>query len=213
MKGWSWIMDNRVFYFILMAVLISFLGFMLENIWLAVTKGFIDNRNMRFPFLWGYGLFISGLYILMGIPEDFVLSALPEMKSTAARYISYFAVVFLIVSAGEIFLGKTTEDLFGFYYWNYERLPLHLTRYTSVPTSTGFALIITFFMSECYMPIMYALEKIPLEIAKPVAVIGAVVLTWDLITSFIKMHKDKAPNIRWIRYFQNGKRLSDIKAK
>ena len=33
---------------------ISFLGFCVENLWLAITKGYMDNRNMLFPFLFGY---------------------------------------------------------------------------------------------------------------------------------------------------------------
>lgn len=36
--------------YILMAVLVSFLGFVVEDGWLALTKGYIDNRNMHLPF-------------------------------------------------------------------------------------------------------------------------------------------------------------------
>ena len=42
----------------IMVAVISFLGFCLENLWLAATKGFIDNRNMHLPFLMGYGVFV-----------------------------------------------------------------------------------------------------------------------------------------------------------
>ena len=38
---------------ILMATVVSFLGFVVENVWLAFTKGYIDNRNMALPFLLG----------------------------------------------------------------------------------------------------------------------------------------------------------------
>ncbi|MCI5904049.1 MAG: putative ABC transporter permease [Oscillospiraceae bacterium] len=206
-------MDNRIYYFILMAALISFLGFVLENMWLAVTKGFIDNRNMTLPFLMGYGMFITCFYLIIGTPESFVLFASPRLHSRAMRYITYFAVTFLVVSVGEIIIGKFTEGFFGFYYWNYERLPMHITRYTSVPTSTGFSVIITFFMGKCFMPILYALEKLPLEFVKPVSAIAAMALTSDFIVSFRKMHINRAPNLRWIRYIRGGKRLSGIKAK
>ena len=33
---------------------VSFLGFVVENIWLAAIKGYMDNRGVRFPFLIGY---------------------------------------------------------------------------------------------------------------------------------------------------------------
>ena len=42
----------------IMAAVVSFLGFVVENIWLAMTKGYINNRNMNAPFLLGYGLLI-----------------------------------------------------------------------------------------------------------------------------------------------------------
>lgn len=48
--------------YILMAVLVSFLGFVVEDGWLALTKGYIDNRNMHLPFLFGYGIAMVGLY-------------------------------------------------------------------------------------------------------------------------------------------------------
>ena len=31
----------------IMAAVVSFLGFVVENIWLAMTKGYINNRNMN----------------------------------------------------------------------------------------------------------------------------------------------------------------------
>ena len=54
---------------IIMVAVISFLGFMLENTWLVLTKGFFDNRNMTFPFLLGYGLLVVGMYMIVGTPE------------------------------------------------------------------------------------------------------------------------------------------------
>lgn len=206
-------MDNRIYYFLLMAALISFFGFVLENMWLAITKGFIDNRNMTLPFLLGYGVFITCYYFIIGTPESFVLFDSPGLDSKAARYITYFAVTFLVVSVGEMILGRLTEGFFGFYYWNYERLPMHITRYTSVPTSTGFSIIITFFMGKCFMPLLYALERLPIELVKPVSAIALVALTADLIVSFRKMHINRAPNLRWIKYIRGGKRLSGIRAR
>ena len=37
----------------IMAAVVSFLGFVVENIWLAMTKGYINNRNMNAPFFTG----------------------------------------------------------------------------------------------------------------------------------------------------------------
>lgn len=34
---------------IMVAIVVSFIGFAVENIWLAFSKGFMDNRNMCLP--------------------------------------------------------------------------------------------------------------------------------------------------------------------
>ena len=52
----------------IMAAVVSFLGFVVENIWLAMTKGYINNRNMNAPFLLGYGLLILFMYAVFGTP-------------------------------------------------------------------------------------------------------------------------------------------------
>lgn len=55
----------------IMAAVVSFLGFVVENIWLAMTKGYINNRNMNAPFLQGYGLadsvYVRGIWHTGGI--------------------------------------------------------------------------------------------------------------------------------------------------
>jgi hypothetical protein len=39
---------------------VSFLGFCLENIWLLLRKGYVDNRNMSLPFLLPLPSFLYG---------------------------------------------------------------------------------------------------------------------------------------------------------
>jgi uncharacterized membrane protein len=205
--------DKELCTLAIMAAVISFLGFVLENIWLAFTKGYVDNRNMTLPFLFGYGLFITSLYLAAGLPEDFALFLPCSVKSKAARYIAYFLFTFLIVSVGEIIVGKFTEWYFGFYYWNYEALPMHITRYTSVPTSTGFSLIITLFMDKCFLPVMYAVEKIPERASLVLALTFTGVLSADFILSFAKMHRTGELNDIWRIYLRIGRRRDTSHAK
>lgn len=187
----------------IMLALISFLGFLLENLWLAATKGFVDNRNMRLPFLMGYGVLVTGMYLLLGTPENMLLwGEVPVTASKGEKFIIYFLCSFAIVTAGELILGHLMEKLCGFEYWNYERLPLHITKYTSVPTSIGFALIITSFMGACFEPIMEIITLINTEDIKSVSIILIAVMTADLIASFIKMHKTHGLNVRWTIYIK-----------
>ena len=58
--------------YMLTIAIISFLGYCVENIWLAVTQQYINNRNMYFPFLLGYGLAVVGIYLIVGTPKKWL---------------------------------------------------------------------------------------------------------------------------------------------
>ncbi|MCI5751633.1 MAG: putative ABC transporter permease [Oscillospiraceae bacterium] len=180
----------------LAAGVISFLGFVLENIWLACRKGYMDNRNMTLPFLLGYGMLVDGIYLLIGTPEELHINAAPNASLTT-RYIVYFLSAAVIVSVGEIALGTAVEKIFGFEYWNYESLPMHITKYTSIPTSLGFAFIITFFMGKCFTPIMSLVGTLEQHDLRTTAVVLTAAMVSDFVISFAKMYKTRSLNIRW----------------
>lgn len=182
----------------LMAVFISFLGFALENAWLAITKGYIDNRNMHYPFLFGYGLLVVSIHLFIGTPSEFaekvyISFSCPEK---AAKWI-YLLLVIMIVSAGELMLGAYIERNCNIECWNYLWIPLHFTKYTSLPTSTGFALIIAFFEEDCFYPIMRIILHIPLYLRTVLANVLITLLTADMLYSFFEMKRDKCFNERW----------------
>lgn len=193
-----------IYSLMLAAAVISFLGFALENIWLALRKGYMDNRNMTLPFLLGYGLLVTGIYAVIGTPEELHIIIPPKM-SLRSQYIIYFLMSAVIVSIGEILLGKTVEHIFGFEYWNYESLPLHITKYTSVPTSLGFAMIITIFMGRCFPRLMEFIVSFDADTVQTAALILGTAMTADFICSFAKMYKTRSLNVRYTIY------LSDIK--
>ncbi|MCR5723105.1 MAG: putative ABC transporter permease [Lachnospiraceae bacterium] len=168
--------DYSFYDWCLMILVCSFIGFLIENTWLAFTKGFVDNRNMHLPFLLGYGLSVVACYTVMGLPADS-----PDIR--------YFVGVFLFVSCGEIILGKAVELICGFFYWDYSRLPFHITRYTSVFTSLGFAAAITFFMRSVFPSIMEVSALLDLESFHNLEAFALIVITVDFMASFAKMHK------------------------
>lgn len=155
MGGMSMEMEEMNLWALCMAaVVVSFLGFAVENLWLCVTKGYMDNRNMCLPFLMGYGMAMLGILILLGTPQRpcFLGRALP-VEGRRMRQICYFAGSMLCVCVGEIALGKFVEVTCHFYWWDYSQIPLHITRYTSVPTSILFACAITVFMDRVLEPL------------------------------------------------------------
>jgi len=53
----------------MIGILVSFAGFVVENIWRLLTKGIVDNRGMLLPFLAGYGMALIAFYLLFGTPD------------------------------------------------------------------------------------------------------------------------------------------------
>ncbi|MDO4420558.1 MAG: hypothetical protein Q4C15_00730 [Eubacteriales bacterium] len=41
--------EYSVYDYMALVIVVSFLGFCLENIWMLFSSGMIDNRNMNFP--------------------------------------------------------------------------------------------------------------------------------------------------------------------
>lgn len=183
---------------ILMMTIVSFLGFVVENVWLAFTKGYMDNRNMTLPFLLGYGVAIIGLYLLLGTPENStLLDRILFLDTPFKRTIFYFICSFFFVCIAEIILGTFIEKTCHIILWNYSRFSLHITKYTSLPTSNGFALIITFFMDKCFTPIMDILSSIDYETAKDVSSICLGLMLFDFIINSVKIFKRKSFNNIW----------------
>ena len=189
--------DDYIPYIGILITVISFIGFCVENIWLALTKGYIDNRNMTLPFLLGYGLFVTAFGFAFGTPDNFTFFGLNPDFSLGMSRIMYFTVAFVVICAGEHLLGKLVEKICGIEYWNYERLPLKLSKYTTIPTSIGFALALTFFMSYCCTRIMRLIMNINKNAAASISVVSIAALLIDFIKSFSVMHKERRLNEKW----------------
>ncbi|MCR5107702.1 MAG: putative ABC transporter permease [Lachnospiraceae bacterium] len=179
----------------ILVLLISLLGYILENIWLAATKGYCDNRNMYLPFLLGYGLLVVGMYLIMGTPDDIVFFGKIPYKGNDRQM--YYLLAVIIVSIGEIALGTLVEKSFGFEYWNYSWIPLHITKYTSVPTSLGFGAIITLFMDRIFTPVLAWAHQIYTPMLSFIIKLLLTACFADMIISFIKMYRSGGQNRLW----------------
>ena len=111
--------DSNFLALCMVACVVSFLGFVVENIWLSITKGYMDNRNMCFPFLIGYGIGMNLIYAILGTPKKLRISCKQLQKSSQARKVLvYFIAAMLCVSAGEIALGTFVEKVCHFCWWD-----------------------------------------------------------------------------------------------
>lgn len=107
------------------------------------------------------------------------------------------ACSFVVVSVGEILLGTIVEKLCGIEYWNYASLPMHITKYTSVPTSIGFASMITFFMGKCFTPLMGWISRLDSSELRAVSTMLMAVMVVDFFYSFYQMIYTKDFYLKW----------------
>ncbi|MCI9540451.1 MAG: hypothetical protein HFG39_05220 [Lachnospiraceae bacterium] len=191
-------MEYNIYAIGIMTAIVSFLGFVVENIWLAISKGYINNRNMNTPFLLGYGLLIMFMYFTIGTPGKLAeWKIFKKAKTKFAKYMVYFLCAMLIVSISEIVLGVVVEELCGFEYWNYSNIPLHITKYTSVPTSMAFATMITFVMGKLFNPIMNWIVQVDCTWIRVLSIILIVIMAFDFIISFYHMIHNRNFYLKW----------------
>ena len=184
-------LNTRTLALILIIVFVSFLGFIVENIFTSYSSGVMDNRNMVLPFLLGYGLAIFVIYKLFGTPNSPLFFGKElAFKNGVSSTLYYFAIAFLCVSIGEVILGYLIEWSCDIVWWNYTSLPLNITKYTSIPTSFLFASMITAFMKYLFKPMLNMFSKIPPQALSVIAITLIVLLSIDFIHSGIYMFKN-----------------------
>lgn len=183
--------NTKKYALIIVVAVISFLGFIVENIFISFTHGFMDNRNMVLPFLFGYGLGVLAIFYLFGTPNAPLFFTKPlHFESSVASVAYYFVIAFLCVCVSEIMLGYTVQWTCNIIWWDYTVIPLHITRYTSVPTSIGFAALITVFMKYLFVPLTDTFSKINPNALAVAAILTVALLSIDFIHSGIYMLKN-----------------------
>ena len=174
---------KEIYLNIMMIVVVSFFGFMFEDIFLAITHGFFDNRNMGLPFLLGYGVLVDIIYLINGT--------------------LLFAALF--VSVGEIMLGVIVEKTCHVIWWNYTYIPLHITKYTSIPTSFGFGLLITVLMDYIFIPIYNYYDNWDMKILEITSILIISLLLIDYTKSIYYIYKNNRLKPIWRIYVDESK--------
>ena len=182
----------------MIATIVSFLGFVIENVWLLLRYGVINNRNMYLPLLLGYGLAVIVIYFVLGTPSQpkFLGFTFPVKRKIFAISL-YFLFVSLFVMAGECGLGIFVEKVMGFVWWDYTALPLNLTRYTSVPTTIAFSTLISLFMGLVFMPLYRRFCSLKWKGFPMLAGLLVLLMTVDFIHSAIYMYQNHTTLLLW----------------
>lgn len=175
-------MISKITPYIIVIVAVSILGFVTENIWIGMRFGYFDNRGMMLPGLLGYGMAMVGMFLILGTPDapQFLWYKL-SFEKRGYGVIYYIVMAAVLVSIGEIILGNLVERFCQIEWWNYQTLPLHIGKYTSVFTSLSFGMLITIFMDFIF-PEIFRWSLSVNSISVSIAVTGMLAL---LIADFI----------------------------
>lgn len=115
---------------------------------------------MWFSFLIGYGITIMLIFMIFGMPDNtWIFGKIIKCEVRYVRLMLYFVCVSLCVGVGKILWGKFVEKTCKIHWWDYARLPMHITLYTSVPTSATFELLITAFMDRFFVKLFVAFRE------------------------------------------------------
>ncbi len=202
-------MKMRSYAITMVMVVVSFLGFCIENFFTFFRTGTVNNRNMILPFLFGYGMAIVALYALFGTPEaPHFLGHELSFANGIQGCLYYFAMSFICICGGEIILGYMTEWICGIVWWDYTGLPLTITRYTSVITSSLFSGLIVIFMRFLWDPMIDGFLKINPRSLVILSVCCSVLLSLDMINSGLYMLTRNKTLVLW--EVRASRSLSDI---
>ncbi len=200
------IFDYTIYHFGIMMTIFSFFGWCAENTGKLVVTQFIDNRHQFLPFLIAYGWSVLALYALLGTPDKMRfckkrILVEDTLKNKILRYVIYFLTVYVAIFVGEIIVGYTYELTTGAILWNYEDLPLHVTKYTSVITTIAYAGAIFILMKFVFTPLMNQIVKMPKKTAVILDWVFGVILMADFIFMVVYTAiNGEGPDI-WTLYF------------
>ncbi len=145
-------------YICALAIVFSALGWVVENTFRVIANGKIDNRFHILPFIPVYGFISFAVYIL-GSPDDKKFFGYKITKNKILSNIIYILTLAFFVTFGELIVGNTIEYLCGAKLWNYNNIPLHWTRYTSVPTTVAFSVGGYLILKIFYYPFLNYLKE------------------------------------------------------
>lgn len=188
--------DYDISHLWLASLVYAHIGYWVENLFRLASKGILDSRNQILPFLFCYSIAMWALYFALGTPKkarafNIRLFTKDDKKTQLLSQLYYFTVVFLFVFFGEIIVGTMFEQISGIQLWNYSGIPLHITQYTSIPTTTALSLGVVFLMEYFFTPLMSRIITIPYHKVLKLDYIlgGAIVLDWLIMMISINVFK------------------------
>lgn len=101
------------------------------------------------------------------------------------------------ICIGEMLLGLFVEKVCHFSWWNYSKIPLHITQYTSIPTSMAFSVLITTFMDVFFQPVFIYFCSTENKMCVVSGFILFIGLVLDFLYNGYQIYKQQGTIQRW----------------
>lgn len=199
------IYDYHWVYMGICMIVVAFMGWVGENIFRCIVSEThtIDNRFMILPFIAPYGLAVFAAYYILGTPNKMRIFKKEIFRENTKKdhilsYVFYSLTIFITIALGEIVVGTIYEAITGLTLWNYSNIPLHITKFTSIPTTSAITLIAVLLMRFAFEPFMNLMErKMNYKVALYIStILGSLIILDCLIMMFnFLVHGEK--NIYW----------------
>lgn len=182
------------------------IGYWVENLFRLFSKGILDSRNQVLPFLFCYSIAMWALYFALGTPKkarifNHRIISDDSIKSQRLSVLCYFLISFFFIFFGEIVVGTMFEKISGIQLWNYSGIPLHMTQYTSVPTTIALSTGVIVLMEYFFTPLMNAIHKLKKKTVLKIDYIlgGLIIIDWLYMMVSINFFK-VSPNYWSIQF-------------
>lgn len=182
------------------------IGYWVENLFRLFSKGILDSRNQVLPFLFCYSIAMWALYFALGTPKkarifNHKIISDNSIKSQRLSVLCYFLISFFFIFFGEIVVGTMFEKISGIQLWNYSGIPLHMTQYTSVPTTIALSTGVIVLMEYFFTPLMNAIHKLKKKTVLKIDYIlgGLIIIDWLYMMISINFFK-VSPNYWSIQF-------------
>jgi len=153
-------------YLCVLAVIVSFAGWVGENIATLIGSRKIDSRFHLLPFISPYGLIVILLYAAFRDVDRATFFGKPLFKkdTVGTRIWSNLYCLVVITAAvfvGELIVGNLWEKAFGVILWDYTNHPYCVTRYTCLSTTLLYGAGGYLFFRLIFAPLFRLIKKLP----------------------------------------------------
>ena len=177
----------RVSKYFLLYMLISFLGWLWETLYMYFLTGQYHDRGfLTLPFCPIYATVLLSCYFLLGSIRE-GRGILRRVESTGARALIYLCLSFVLPTLAEIAVGAFFYNSFGIRLWDYSHMDYNTAGHIALEISTLWCIAIFVFMNKVFPSIKRLVFRIPDRVSNVLAVIIGSAVVVDVTIILYKM--------------------------